>query len=134
MMQVTERVCNRKILPVTSFRNRFSEIAILHHDDVGIEQSCKFLTIIRSQSIIRPISLGHKHRRPVEAGVAHYDPLLEGAGITPARLRVSIFHIGLHVRSHLPRSFRIDRPGHFQKILLAEDGTLQLLYRRYAFN
>ena len=78
MMQVVKRIFYGKVIPVTRIRHRLIEIAILHGDDIGIEEFGKFLDISLTQGIVGIISFCHENGRTVESTMAKHHSLFKG--------------------------------------------------------
>ena len=79
VVQIVERVLHGEVIPVARTRHRLVEIAVLHGDDVGIEELGKFLDVSLTQCILGVIAFSYEHGRTVESSVAEYHSLLKAA-------------------------------------------------------
>ena len=79
VVQIVERVLHGEVIPVARLRHRLVEIAVLHGDDVGIEELGKFLDVSLAQCILGVVAFCYEHGRTVESSVAEYHSLLKTA-------------------------------------------------------
>ena len=77
VVQIVERVLHGEVIPVARTRHRLVEIAVLHGDDVGIEELGKFLDVSLAQCILGVVAFSYEHGRTVESSVTEYHSLLK---------------------------------------------------------
>ena len=105
VVKVIERVLHRQIVPVAGVRHRLFEVAILHKDDIGVEQFGQLLDVALVEGVARTVSFRHEHGGTVETPVAEHHALLESTlrGVLAVKLLLDEEHILLGERRTLQR-------------------------------